>query len=155
MSKNWEPPINIYDPYAFFGDIYLLNYCDILVFFQICDVKAETVKVVELATYPYENGVMLYRDLRVSKKPYFVKRNVRSKSDYEITLEEGMEESLPIWIDCDSTIYKEAVANRTYLPATGVFYAEKISKALDTYFVAAELEEQIEVEEIEEEVFEA
>lgn len=130
---SWEPVINLYDPNIRYGDVYLLNYFGKLVFFSVCDVKVETVKLVELATYFYKDGVMLYSDLRLSKKPYFVKKNVRTKTEYEIKVEEGAEGVLPIYVPYDCKIVKEVD-----IPITGIFYAEKVTNYRNVYFINEE-----------------
>lgn len=130
---SWEPEINLYDPDIRYGDVYLLNYFGKLVFFSVCEVGTETVKLVELATYYYKDGVMLYNDLRLSKTPYFVKKNARTKSDYSVTVEEGKEGVLPIYVPYDCRIIKEVST-----PMTGIFYAEKITNYRNIYFINEE-----------------
>lgn len=126
----WTPTVNIYDPNINYGDVYLLNYFGKLVFFSVCDIGAETVKLVELETYPYQEGFMLYDDLRLAKHPYFVKKNVRTKSDYEVLV---CEEGLPILVEWDSPITKEIE-----IPMTGVYFAEKVNNYRNVYFVNEE-----------------
>lgn len=126
----WTPTVNIYDPNINYGDVYLLNYFGKLVFFSVCDIGAETVKLVELETYPYQEGFMLYDDLRLAKHSYFVKKNVRTKSDYEVPV---CEEGLPILVEWDSPITKEIE-----VPMTGVYFAEKVNNYRNVYFVNEE-----------------
>ena len=130
---SWTPTINIYDPDINYGDVYLLNYFGKFVFFSVCDIGVETVKLVELETYPYEDGIMLYSDLRLAKHPYFVKRNVRTKSDYEIKVEEGAEGFLPIYVPYGCKLFLE-VNN----PMSGIFYAEKLTEYRNIYFISEE-----------------
>lgn len=130
---SWTPVVNIYDPDINYGDVYLLNYFGILVFFSVCDVGVETVKLVELDSHSYEDGFMLYDDLRLSKHPYFVKKNVRTKSDYEITVEEGAEGFLPIYVG-----YENKICEKVRIPITGIFYAEKITNYRNIYFINEE-----------------
>lgn len=139
----WEAKINVYDPDINYSDVYLLNYFGILVFFSVCYVSEETVRVVELDTYSYKNGIMVYKDLRLSKNPYFVTKNIRSKSDYEITLEENMEGYLPIDIAYGCKLYNEVLYKGKEIPISGRFYAEKIKEYKNQYFIIEKEEESI------------
>ena len=147
MSKtkgSWEPIINIFDPDINYGDVYLLNYYGVLVFFSVCWVGAESVRVVELASYSYKNGKMLYSDMRLSKKPYFVRKNVRTKSDYEIMLNEECERGvLPIYVPYGCRLYCDVLSKRVDIPTTGLFFAEKVSDYRNIYFISSVEEKSI------------
>ena len=131
--------LNVYDPTLNYCDIYMLDYYGIMVFFEICDVCEETVKLVELATKPYKDGVILYDDLRLSKKPYFVRKNVFTKSDFEITPVENPEIRdeflLPIEINFKSKIFIEVLKSGKH-PITGVFFLNKVEEWRNHYFIS-------------------
>ncbi len=135
-TKTWgkEPVLNLYNPDINYLQVFILDYYGVIVLFEVCDVTEETVKLVELALRPYEDGVMIYNDRRLSKKPLFVKKNVFTKSDYEVVpTEDGL---LPIKIDYESPIYAKAIQLGYEIPLIGTFYAEKVEDALNTYWVS-------------------
>ena len=66
--------LNKYD--IFLLDVFVLNYYGILVFFQVCKTKKDSVFLVELATKRYKNGITLTKGFKASKKPHSV---IRSK----------------------------------------------------------------------------
>ena len=129
-----EPVLNLYDPTVNYYQVYILDYYSVIVAFQVCKVEAEEIRLVELALRPYENGWMIYDDMRLSKNPYFVNKNVFTKSDYSVTpLEEGL---VPIEIDYASPIFAEALRRGEECPLVGTFYAERTKNYRDVYFIS-------------------
>lgn len=130
----------------FLLDVFMLDYCGIKVFFQVCKTTEKSVFLVELATKRYKNGIMLTKNLSVSKKPYIIiNNNTRTRSTYEvypINMDmENREYWLPIEIKINSRIYKEA--RKEYSPI-GIAYAVPIRDFLNKYWLEDEEIEKIE-----------
>jgi hypothetical protein len=126
----------------FLGDVFLLNYYGILVFFQVCGTTEKNAYLVELATEKIEYGIIINPLLKTSKNPYFVlKNNVRSKSTYRVmtTLFHG-DAVLAIKITDKDRIYQEALSIVDY-PKEGYFYAYRVRNYLDCCWQSEEVEE--------------
>ena len=121
---------------VFIGDIYVLNYYEILVFFEVCKTKANSVFLVELGTKRYKNGVMFLKGYKASKKPLVItENNTRTKATYEVRPRKDL--SLPILITTDTVLYKHAKENVRH-PSVGVFYATKIVDYMNRYWITDE-----------------
>lgn len=121
---------------VFIGDVYVLNYYNILVFFQVSKTTEETVFLFELATKKYKNGIMLAKGLKASKKPLVItSNNSWTKTTYEVTPCKDL--SLPVNIDYSTPIYSKALEYTDY-PLTGTFYIEKITDYIDKYWISTE-----------------
>ena len=118
---------------VFLGDIYVLNYYGILVFFYVCKTTERTVFLVELETKPYKNGLILTETLKASKKPLIiVNNNTYTKTTYEVMPTKEL--FLPIQITTDLPIYEKALECTDY-PLTGVFYISKVVNHVGKYWV--------------------
>ena len=125
------------DQGVFIGDIYALNYYEILVFFEVCKTKEKTVYLVELGTKRYKNGVMFLKGYKASKRPLIItENNTRNKTTYQVRPQKDL--SLPILITTDTPIYKRAKDNLVRHPQTGIFYATKIVDYINHYWVTDE-----------------
>lgn len=124
----------------FLGDVFLLNYYGIMVFFQICGTTENYVYLVELDTKEDENGLFINPSLKTSKNPYFVlKNNVRSKSTYKaLTTLFRREAVVAIKITDKDRIYQEAL-NITDYPEEGYFYAYRVNEYLNSYWRSEEV----------------
>ena len=121
---------------VFIGDIYVLNYYEILVFFEVCKTEAKSVFLVELGTKRYKNGVIFQKGFKTSKKPLIIaENNTRNKTTYQVRPRKDL--SLPILSTTDMLIYKRAKENTKY-PNTGIFYATKIVDYMNRYWVTDE-----------------
>ena len=119
----------------FLLDVFMLDYCGIKVFFQVCKTTDESVLLVELATKRYKNGIMLTKNLLVSKKPYIIiNNNTHTRSTYEVypINMENREYWLPIEIKMGSKLYSEAHSD---YPPIGIAYAVPIRSFLNKYWI--------------------
>lgn len=124
------------DQGVFLGDIYVLNYYEILVFFEVCKTKEKSVCLVELGTKRYRNGVMFLKGYKASKRPLIItENNTRNKTTYRVRPEKDL--SLPILITTDLPIYRRAREN-VKNPQVGIFYATKIVDYINHYWVTDE-----------------
>lgn len=117
-------------------DIYMLDYCGIKVFFQVCKTTRKTVYLVELATKETEHGIMLSKGLKASKDPLIVLTdNTPTKSKYEVTPIKlnGKEYWLPIPIGYSDPIHAEATRYSDF-PPCGYAYAVPIGDVVDKYW---------------------
>lgn len=130
-------------------DTYILDYYGIKVFFQVCKTKPKSVCLVELATKKTKYGIMLTKQIKASKKPLIItENNTYTKSQYEvypINLN-GDEYWLPIPIDRNSPIYKEALQYED-CPSCGIAYAVPIKEIINMYWDCPEKKKEQEQEE--------
>lgn len=119
----------------FITDIYLLSYCGIILFFQVCKTTKKSVYLIELATKKYKNGTMLTKRIHASKKPLIIKHNnTITKSNYEIfPIKIDDEYLLPIEIKYGDDLYKKAEEYVDY-PPIGYVYAIPIKDYLHKYW---------------------
>lgn len=119
----------------FIADIYLLSYCGIIVFFQVCKTRKKSVYLVELATKKYKNGTMLTKTIHASKKPLIIKQNnTIRKTTYEIyPIQIDNEYLLPIPVNYGDDLYREAEKYVDY-PPTGYVYAVPIKDYGNKYW---------------------
>lgn len=120
----------------FLLDTYMLDYCGIKVFFQVCGTTKDTVFLIELATKKTKYGIMLTKRIKPSKTPLIVRyNNVFSKSNYEVRPIDlyGKEFWLPIQIKYGDAIYEEAKQYNEY-PPIGYAYAVPIKDILNKYW---------------------
>lgn len=133
-----EPELNVYYPDLNLCQVFILDYYGRLVFFQISKVTAEQVRLVELETIQNEmgesGGVGIYDDYRLAKHPWFVKKNVFTKSEYWVTPRE--DGALPISIDYTSPIFIDAVRRGVSCPLVGTFYIDRVKEVRNLYFVS-------------------
>lgn len=127
------PPVeNIYDPDVCVMQVYILDYYGVIVAFEVGKVMPEKIKLVELELHPYEDGWMISREMKLAKKTWFVKKNVRTKSEFEVKpIEGGL---VPIIIKYTSPIYTQAILNGHKNPEVGIFFAERVDKWWDKYW---------------------
>lgn len=136
--------LNKYD--IFLLDVFVLNYYGILVFFQVCKTKQNSVFLVELATKRYKNGITLTKGFKASKKPHIIlNNNTHTKSTYEVyPVPNGYNVMLPIEIDINTPIYQEAW-ERTEYPIIGTVYAKPVYDYANKYWIEETGEEKVEV----------
>ena len=66
-------------------DVYAIKYNNSMVFFQVCKTKKNSVTLIELASKPYLDGIMLDPAMVASKKPIIIKKNnTFTKSTFEV-----------------------------------------------------------------------
>lgn len=112
------------DQGVFIGDIYILNYYEILVFFQVSKTKYDYVYIYEMATKKYKDGIMLTDKWKNSKKPLVItENNTWEKTKYIVYPQKDL--TLPIKITTEMPIYKKA-QERIKNPLTGIFYITKV-----------------------------
>lgn len=128
---------------VFIGDVFLLNYYGILVFFQVVATTETYTYLVELKTVPCGEGIVLDKDLKTSKNPYFVlKNNIRSKTTYKVEPRYyNKEVVLPIKIDENSKIYQEAYEMYDN-PIVDTFYAYKLNEYRNCCWVSEVCEDE-------------
>ena len=115
------------------GSFYVLNYCDICIFFRVCKTTKKSVYLIELATKKYKNGVMLVKDFKPAKNPYIVQNNnTWLNSLYEVF--PTKDKLLPIEISYGSKLYNEAL-RRHKKPVVGTAYAEPIEEVWKWYWI--------------------
>ena len=118
------------------GDTYILNYCGVLVFFEVCKTRTNSIFLVELKSQENWDGTMISRKIQASKNPLIIlENNTYRKSTYEVFPIEMVEGQywLPIKIDYGSKIYKKAAENVEF-PTYGYFYAIPYKNAYNKYF---------------------
>lgn len=121
---------------VFIGDVYVLNYYNILVFFLVCRTTEKTVFLIELATKRYKNGIMLTKRLKPSKNALIIiNNNSKRNGTYQVVPNKDL--SLPIKIDMNLPIYKKAL-ERTEFPLIGTFYATKVIDYTNRYWLLEE-----------------
>ena len=126
---------------VFLGDVYCLNYYDILVFFYVSKTTAKTVFLVELGTKKYKNGITLTKGFKAAKNPLVITEyNTYEKTTYEVTPNRDL--SLPIRITADLPIYEKAL-EKVEFPMTGTFYITKVKDWANTYWVIEEKVDKI------------
>ena len=126
-----EDELNIYGVCLL--DVYMLDYCGIKVFLQVCKTKAETVFLTELGTKRTKWGIMLRKGLKASKTPLVVtERNAFTKSRYEVKpmKVDGPDYWLPIEVKPGDPLYMEALKYRDD-PPCGTAYATPITEFVD------------------------
>lgn len=121
--------LNVYG--VFIGDVFQLHYYGINVFFLVCQTEVEKVYIAELKTKTIkidgEKVDMLTKRMRYADKPYIVKENNNmTYTRYAVTpVEINNNVYLPIEIDFDSDLYKEAIKLNDYV-IWGTAYAYKV-----------------------------
>ena len=121
---------------VFIGDVYVLNYYGVLVFFRVCETRKETVFLVELGTKKYKNGIMLRKGLKASKTPLVVlKNNTYSKTNFEVKPIKLFDEQywLPIEVKYGDPLHKEACKYHEF-PSVGFVYAVPLEDYLNKYW---------------------
>ena len=120
----------------FIGDYFVLNYYDILVFFQVTKTTKNSVFLIELATKHTKYGIMLTKRLKPSKNPLIIqKNNTSTKTQYEVypTKLNDKEYWLPIYINYGDKIF-ELASKQTDFPAYGYAYACRINEVINKYW---------------------
>lgn len=121
---------------VFLGDVYCLNYHNILVFFYVSKTTEKTVYLVELGTKKYKGGVTLLKGFKAAPKPLVIlENNTYTKTTYEVTPRPDL--SLPIQIKMNMPIYKKALEKTEY-PLVGTFFITKIKDWANRYWVLEE-----------------
>lgn len=122
-----HPTLNIYG--VMLGDVYILDYYGLIVYFKVSRVWEDKVGLVELATYIEDEDIYcFYPDRRLAKKTFFVNKNVNTKTDFIIEPDE--DGTIPITITADTKIYQNAIERGIKNPLEAIYYIEKID---DTY----------------------
>lgn len=112
------------DQGVFLGDIYVLNYYEILVFFEVSKTKHNRVYIFELGVKKYKEGYTLLNGRKRAKKPLVItKNNTYEKTTFVTYPQKDL--SLPIRITSDMPIYKKA-QERVKNPVLGTFYLTKV-----------------------------
>ena len=112
------------DQGVFLGDVYLLNYYDILAFFEVSKTKHNRVYIFELGVKKYKNGYTLLSGWKRAKKPLVItENNTYEKTTFVAYPQKDL--SLPIRITSDMPIYKKA-QERVKNPLLGTFYLTKV-----------------------------
>ena len=128
-----EDELNIYGVCLL--DVYMLDYCGVKVFFQVCRTRAETVFLTELATKKTKYGIMLCSGLGSSKKPLVVTEgNTHTKSRYEVKpIRIENEYWLPIEVKPGDPLYLEAL-KFVDCPPCGHAYAVPVGEVVNRYW---------------------
>ena len=133
-ANNEQDELNQYD--IMLGDLYVLNYYGVLVFFEVCKTRTKSVFLVELKSEEYLDGTMISRKIQASKDPLVItQNNTYRKSTYEVypvEMEKG-EYWLPIKVDYGSKLFKKA-SECCVFPLSGYHYAVPMKDAYDKYF---------------------
>lgn len=125
--------INEYGIYP--GDIFMLNYCEINVFFRVCRTFKKSVYLYEIQTKIVDKKYeTLTKNLTASKEPLIIdkKQNSITKSKYEIypiiaPFDNSSEIVLPIKIEPDMPIFGKALSYENTYPIIGIAYAHKLN----------------------------
>lgn len=117
------------------GDFYLLNFCGILVFFEVAKTRENSVYLVELKSEDYLDGTMISRKIQASKDPLVVlENNTYRKTTYEVYPQLNFGQYwLPIKVDYGSKLFK-AAEKQGLNPFPGTFYAEPMPDCYRKYF---------------------
>lgn len=118
-------------------DVFMLDYCGIKVFFQVCKTTKKSVFLVELGIKKYKNGITLLKGFKPSKNPYIITiNNTQTKSTYEVFPEkiDDNEYWLPIEIKMGSKIYIKAITKNREYPPIGTAYAVPIKEYANKYW---------------------
>ena len=112
------------DQGVFLSDIYMLNYYDILVFFQVSKTKYDCVYIYELGVKKYKDGYTLLNGWKKARKPLVItENNTYNKTTFVAYPQKDL--SLPIQITADMPIYKKA-QERVKNPMLGTIYLTKV-----------------------------
>lgn len=121
---------------VFLGDIFLLNYCGINVFFRVCKTYKNSVCLYEIKTKEIncegKKCIALSKKLVANKEPFIIdkKYNTQTKSNYEVypipTPYEDGGVVIPIEITPSCPLFLEALKNENEYPMIGTAYAYKI-----------------------------
>lgn len=103
-------------------DIYMLQYCDQTVIFQVCATTPTTVTLIELEQKKCKGGMTLTSTYKATKHPLIIKEdNVFTRSSYRVRAIRR-DKKLPIRIGIDTEIFWEAKKNMMF-PGVGVYLA--------------------------------
>ena len=113
-----------------FGDIFYLNYYGINVFFYVCGLDHNRVRIYELAKKrTIVDGIhaeYLTRDLKPTTSPRIVlNNNCWTKSDFWVDTTKDGRLIIPVW---DGPLVYQAIKLGNGLPAIGEFYACHLKK---------------------------
>lgn len=116
----------------FIQDIYLLSYCGIKVIFEVCETFEHSVRIIELATKKYRNGISLTKRIRPTRFPLVVTGpNTFEKSRYEVRTRP--DKRLEIVITRASRLFWEAT-KYVECPLIGKFLAIPFPNYRDTFW---------------------
>lgn len=116
----------------FIQDMYLLSYCGIKVVFEVCETFPHSVRIIELATKKYKNGISLTKWIRPSKHPLVVTGpNTFEKSTYEVNTRQ--DKKIEIVVTRASRLFWEAT-KYVDCPLVGKFLAVPFPDYRDTFW---------------------
>lgn len=133
------------------AEIFQLNYCGVLVFFMVVDTTYDSVCLVELKTKKIKINnktcVTLCKNINVADNTLIIPKEMNriTRSKYwvkPILLPFENEISLPIIIEQDSNLYKEAVKNGTSYPVIGTSYAKRLKEYINIAWECAGKDEE-------------